>query len=117
LRVFEDDDAVPLRPGEAGETAEFVAVVDRLADPYPALVVDVHAGGVDEQRLTGPQRKGQPLADLERLRGPLRRQLGMADGGGEQDQAGQEMTQPAVHDGGRLQEARATDAGGCMSIS
>src|SRR5262245_31908149 len=54
LGVFEDDDAVAFLAIER-LFVQMAAIIDRLAHPNAALVVDVHAGGIDEERLGGPE--------------------------------------------------------------
>jgi hypothetical protein len=78
LGVFKDDDAVPGRP-VGRPPVQPMAIVHRLANPDSALVVDVHAGRIDEQRLGGPERDFQSVGHPERAHGLLGWHLG-ADG-------------------------------------
>src|SRR5262249_27972230 len=68
-----------------------------------ALVVDVHAGGVDEERLGGPELHLQARGDGEGALGPGGRQLGGGGGNGEQ-QGEERPARPATHDWWRLRQ-------------
>src|SRR6266849_10108128 len=56
LAIFKNDNAVAFgsvrRP-----MVQFVPVIDRLADPDPASVIDVDARRVGKERLGGPERQ------------------------------------------------------------
>src|SRR5262249_28043708 len=104
LGVFEDDDAVAfLAIGRF--VVELAAVVDRLAHPDAALVVDVDARGIDEQRLAGPECKFEAIRDGEGGLGFFGRNLGA--GGRDKQQGNGEYAQTSFHDWLRLRGKKA----------
>jgi hypothetical protein len=94
LGVFEDDDAITLGAVER-LVVHLGAVVDRLAHPDAAEVVDVHARRVDEVRLGGPELEFEAVTNGERRFALLRRHLGARHCGNSEEDGGGKR--PAGH--------------------
>ena len=91
-----------------------VAIVDRLADPDAALVVDVDAGGVAEAAdlLGRPQGQFQAVGvDGEGGQGLVRGDLGAGDGRDEEERDDEKQARPRLHGSRRLHGGRAIGGG------
>jgi hypothetical protein len=104
--ILQDDDAVALGTGQFLESTQLVAVVDRFADPHPALVIDVHAGRVDKQWLRGPEFHLQAGHHLEGGLRLGRRHLSVDLGKAHQHQSEKTSVKKALHDGFQLRKGR-----------
>src|SRR5262249_4619763 len=80
-----DKDAIAFGPPQFS-AMEPIPIVDRFTHPHPPLVIDVHAGGIDEQRLRGPQGDFKPFSYLEGLQHLVRRKLRPAAGNDGEEQ-------------------------------
>src|SRR6266436_6622046 len=74
-----------------------VAVVHGFTHPHAALVVDVHAGWIDKERLRGPQLEFQTVGDFERGFSLLRWKLGIGRGSKGGDESDREKKPAVLH--------------------
>src|SRR5262245_61327556 len=96
LRIFEDDDAVAFFAVER-LLVQPAAVIHRLADPDAALVVDVDAGRIDEQRLGRTELEFEAVGDGEGFFGFVGRELGKEGRNDNENHEEQRREKPTVH--------------------